>query len=275
MPLAVRSVESFAEAARLLAAEEGARLLAGGTLLMRAVNEGDVRITVLVRCTDPGRELVRREGERVRIGAGVTLSRLARAPETAFLAPVVRAVGGPAIRNMATVGGNLFAHSPYGDLGTAFLALDARVTLAEGGTGRELPLEDFYRRRDHRPPPVVTAVSVLRPRDPAAFRFRKFSRVRPKGASVVAVAAHLPAFGGRLEGVRIALGAMGPTPLRARAAEAALEGRPLGTETAGAAAAAVLDGLRPSSDAIASEWYRRELAPVVLRRLLLAEEPRR
>ncbi len=275
MPLTVRTVDTMAEAARLLAGEEGARLLAGGTLLMRAVNEGDARITTLVRCTDPASERIGFAGERLLLGARVTLTRLVRGADTAFLAPVARAIGGPAIRNMATVGGNLFAHSPYGDLAAALLALDARVTLVEGGAERELPLEEFHRRRERRPPPVVAAVSLRRPRAREDFRFLKFSRVRPKGAAVVSVAAHLPALGGRLEGVRIAFGAMGPTPLRAIAAEAALEGRRLDGAAVEAAVAATLEGLRPESDAIASEWYRRELAPVLLRRLLLPDERRR
>ena len=67
--------------------------------------------------------------------------------ELAFLHPVARAVGGPAIRNMATVGGNLFAPSPYGDFTAALLALDATVAMQGGYSGRETPLEEFLASR--------------------------------------------------------------------------------------------------------------------------------
>ena len=51
--------------------------------------------------------------------------RIAAEPKLAFLKPVAKSIGGPAIRNMATVGGNLFARYPYGDFAVALLALDA------------------------------------------------------------------------------------------------------------------------------------------------------
>ena len=66
--------------------------------------------------------------------------------DLAFLHPVARAVGGPAVRNMATVGGNLFAPSPYGDFTAALLALDATVAMHGGYSGRETPLEEFLAR---------------------------------------------------------------------------------------------------------------------------------
>jgi len=270
MPLTVHSVPTMADAARLLAADRGARFLAGGTLLMRAVNEGDVGISTLVRTADPVTTQIRPAGERIRIGAQVTLAQLARAAETRFLAPVVAVIGGPAVRVAATVGGNLFAPSPYGDLGAALLALEGAVEPAGGYGSREIPLEEFYRQRDRDPRMLVAAVSIRRPQASDSFRFLKFSRVHPKGAAVVSVAAWLPGGTGRLQGVRIAFNAMGPTPLRARAAERVLEGRGTDLAAVDAAATAALEGLDPQTDAIASAEYRRLVAPVLLRRLLTA-----
>jgi CO/xanthine dehydrogenase FAD-binding subunit len=111
-------------------------------------------------------------------------------------------------------------------------------------------------------------VQVPRPREPRAFAFLKVSRVKPKGVSVLSIAAHLPRDGGRLRGVRIAFGAMGPMPLRAQAAERILEGAALDAGVIARAAAAATDGLDPPTDALASAWYRREVAGVHLRRLL-------
>jgi CO/xanthine dehydrogenase FAD-binding subunit len=104
-----------------------------------------------------------------------------------------------------------------------------------------------------------------------AFRFAKVTRVRPKGVSVLSIAAQLPASGGRVTGARIAYGAMAQTPVRAKAAERALEGRSLDAAGIAPAVATAADGTSPVDDAIASAWWRREILPVYLRRLLLNE----
>jgi xanthine dehydrogenase small subunit len=99
MSLAVRTYPQLAEAARALGADQGARFLGGGTFVMRAVNEGDVRVTSIIRSTDPALQQVRSEGERIVIGAGVTMSRVAASRDMGFLAPVALSVGGPAVRS--------------------------------------------------------------------------------------------------------------------------------------------------------------------------------
>jgi CO/xanthine dehydrogenase FAD-binding subunit len=164
---------------------------------------------------------------------------------------------------MATVGGNLFAAHPYGDFTTALLALGARIAAA-GGTQR--PIEDFL--RDRARAGLVASVQVPKPREVRAFGFLKVSRIKPKGVSVMSIAAHLPRDGGRLRGVRIAFGAMGPMPLRAAAAERILEGAALDAGTIARVAAVAVEGLDPPTDALTSAWYRREVAGIHLRRLL-------
>jgi CO/xanthine dehydrogenase FAD-binding subunit len=82
----------------------------------------------------------------------------------------------------------------------------------------------------------------------------------------------LPISGGRISGVRVALGSMAPTQIRARAVERALEGRPLDASTIGAAAAAAAEGTSPVDNALGSAWYRREIVGVYLRRLLSGQE---
>jgi len=89
---------------------------------------------------------------------------------------------------------------------------------------------------------------------------------------VITLAAHLPMSSGRIVGARIGLGSMAPTPIRARAAERALEGRVLEASTISAAAAAVAEGTSPSDNALASAWYRREIVGVHLQRLLSGQE---
>lgn len=273
MTIEVKTFGSMSEAAAALASDRAARFFSGGTLLMRAINEGDTTIARLVRSTDPGSRQIRNEGARIVIGAGVRMVDILASRELAFLHPVARVVGGPAVRTMATVGGNLFAPSPYGDLAVALLALDATVMVqgAYGGA-QQTPLEQFLAGRDRAGSGgLVMAVSVPRPASPDAFRFRKVARVKPKGVSVLSIAAHLPVTGGRIAGARVAYGAMAPTPIRARAVERALEGRTLDAAGIAPALAAAAEGTNPATDALASAWYRREVVGIHLRRLLLGE----
>lgn len=236
--------------------------LGGGTILMREINAGLVQGRI-IRSTDPVLKQIRQSGDGFEIGAGVTMGALANHAELAFLHPVVRAIGGPQIRNMATIGGNLFAEPPYGDLAAALLALGARLVMA-GGQAR--PIEEFF--RDRKRAGLITAIQLPRPRDSKSFAFDKVSRVKPKGVSVMSFSALLPRDAGRLRGVRIACIGLGPGPLRAFSAERALEGQVLDAASITRAAQLVTDGLEPPTDALASSWYRREVAGVHLTRLL-------
>jgi CO/xanthine dehydrogenase FAD-binding subunit len=266
MTVQVKTFGSMSEAAAALASDRAARFFSGGTLLMRAINEGDTMIATLVRSTDPGYRQIRNEGARVVIGAGVRMVDILANRDLAFLHPVARVVGGPAVRAMATVGGNLFAPSPYGDFTVALLALDATMAMQGGYSGRETPLEEFLANRE-RNSGLVASVTFNRP-NPDAFRFRKVSRVKPKGISVLSIATHLPMNGGRIAGARVAYGAMAPAPMRAKPVERALEGRALDEAGIAAAVTVAAEGTSPPTDALASAWYRREMVAVHLKRLL-------
>ncbi|MEO0914901.1 MAG: FAD binding domain-containing protein [Pseudomonadota bacterium] len=259
--ISVETHPTASEAARALG--DRTRYLAGGTLVMRAVNYGDQSFDRIVHTPDPALKEIRQEGGRLSIGAGVTMAEIIAHPNLAFLAPAARSVGGPAIRNMATVGGNLFAPHPYGDLATALLALDASARLADG---TEMPLDQLFARRRGLPN-VVLAITLPSPA-PRTFRFGKMSRVKPKGVSVMTMAVHAPSG----SAPRVAYGAMADIPVRVPPVERALAGLTSFTEANIAPAlAAATEGLDPPTDALASAWYRREVAPVYLKRLLLGE----
>ncbi|ESX61030.1 oxidoreductase [Mesorhizobium sp. LSHC422A00] len=263
MALALQTFSAVRDANAALKAP-GTRYLGGGTLVVRAANEGDISVSGLVRSTDPTLSGITVAGGKVRIGASVTMAAIARHPELAALSKAARAVGGPAIRNMATVGGNLFAPAPYGDFAVALLALDATVGTDDG----ELPIEDFLARRDDSRA-IVTSVAFALPKA-ENFRFLKVSRVKPKGVSVLSIAAVLEQAGdGTVSSARIALGCMADRPMRARAAEKALIGSRLEQDGVAAALAAAGEGTSPITDPIASAWYRAEVLPVHLGRLLL------
>jgi CO/xanthine dehydrogenase FAD-binding subunit len=265
MPVTVRTFASFGEAAAALSSDRGARYLGGGTLVMRALNEGDISISTIVRASDHALTRIEAAGPRVTIGAGVTFARILAERDLSFLHAPARSIGGPAVRNMGTVGGNLFAPNPYGDFTVALLALDAVVSVQGGLGSRDVPIEEFLQSRERQTGTLVLSISCQKPGSAEAFRFRKIARIKPKGGSVITLAAHLPMSGGRI-------GSMAPTQIRARAAERALEGRSLDAPTIGAAAAAAVEGTSPGDNALASAWYRREIVGVHLRRLLSGQE---
>jgi CO/xanthine dehydrogenase FAD-binding subunit len=272
MAVTVKTFSSVSEAAGALSSDRSARYLGGGTLVMRALNEGDVTISTVVRAHDQALTRIDASGPRVTLGAGVTFARVLAERDLAFLHAPARSIGGPAVRNMGTVGGNLFAPNPYGDFTVALLALDATVAVQGGFGARDIPIEEFLQARDRQAGTLVLSVSCTRPASNEAFHYRKIARIKPKGGSVITLAAHLPVSGGRIAGARIALGSMAPTQIRARAAERALEGRALDAATIAAAASAATEGTSPSDNALGSAWYRREIVGVHLRRLLSGQE---
>jgi CO/xanthine dehydrogenase FAD-binding subunit len=269
MPLQIVRAESVRSAAAMLAADAQARFVAGGTLVVRDANCGDLSIRKLVPSDGLGLDCIDVGSGRVDVGAAATMAKLAAHSGLAFLRPVAESIGGPAVRAMATVGGNLFAPHPYGDFAVVLLALGAAVTVQGAERSEAHDLETFLSRRD-RAGGVVTGVAFAIP--PAgAFRFAKVVRRKPHGAAVLSIAAVLPVVDGKVTGARIAYGAMAPTPIRARAVEEALEGQPLDAAATAAAQAVALEGCAPLTDPFASAWYRRAVLPVHLKRLLGGE----
>lgn len=271
MTLEVIKVDSIRKAVAMLAAEPRARFLAGGTLLVRNVNEGDVSIDRLVLSDGLGLDTIDVTGGRATIGAAAAMAKVGAHREFGFLRLVAESIGGPAIRNMATVGGNLFAPSPYGDFAVALLALGAEATVETLDGTEAVDLESLLSGSGRKAPGIVRTVAFDLP-PPGAFRFAKIMRRHPRGASVLSIAAVLPRAGGRVSSARIAYGAMAPTPIRARAVEQALEGRVLDANAIAAAQKVAVAGCSPASDPQASDWYRLNVLPVHLGRLLSAGE---
>ncbi|MBX9457865.1 MAG: FAD binding domain-containing protein [Rhizobium sp.] len=266
MPLTLQTFPTTDAASAALAADGASRYLGGGTLVVRSANDGDVSFSSYIRVVDPALSAITVNADRITLGASVTMSRLIADARVHCLAKAAHAVGGPAIRNMATVGGNLYAPAPYGDLGVALLALDATVDIG----GASVPLGQFFEGRD-----TVHARSVLRSVSftlpaPGALRFAKTARVKPKGVSVVTIAAVLHERDGIIEAAHVAYGCMADRPMRACAVEAALIGKPRTADGIAEALAVATDGTEPITDAIASAWYRAQVLPVHLGRLLLA-----
>ena len=267
MALSIIRADSAQRAAAILAGDKGARFVGGGTLIVRDVNYGDGSIDKLVLSDGLGLDRIAVDGDRVTLGAAVTMARVAAHPELAFLHGVAGSIGGPAVRNMATVGGNLFAPCPYGDFAVALLALGAAATIEARSGTETVEVEELLNRRNKQRVGVVVSISFKLPPE-GAFRFVKAIRRKPHGASVLSIAAVLPMTGRKVSGGRVAYGAMAPSAMRAVAVEKALEGKALDADAIEGAMKVATEGCAPLSDAQASDWYRLKVLPVYLQRLL-------
>lgn len=266
-----------------LAAPGGATVLAGGTDLMPQSHAGRVRQaqTLLNIRRIEGLDRITVEGDALVIGALVTIARLRVDPLVLSHAPLLAETAdhfaSDQIRNMATIGGNLCNASPAGDMLIPLLALDAQVALASLGADgsiatRWLDIDGFFTgpgRTQRSAHELLTAARLPLAPKTQVTRMHK-SGVRPAlDIATVAIAfAAQRDDGGRLRQVRLALGAVGPTPLRARAAEQLLEGRVPDAALIERAAQAAAEAARPIDDVRASAWYRRELIHNMTRRML-------
>ena len=251
----------LAGALELLAVHPDARLVAGSTDWGVELNIRHARAALSIGI-DRLEEL--REfafgPDRIDLGAALSLSeietRLAgRVPLLSDLFPVFAS---RLIRNGATLGGNLGTASPIGDAPPVLLALDASLVLASAEGEREVLLADYftdYRQSVRRPDELIKTIRVPLPLAPVTA-FHKIAKRRFDDISSVAVAYALTLDGGRVASVRIALGGVAATPLRAGAAEEALKGGPWTRETAAAAADEMARAGTPMSDHRASEGYR-------------------
>jgi CO/xanthine dehydrogenase FAD-binding subunit len=245
----------------------GAEIIAGGTQVMPRVNTTAHGIETLVSLRHAGLGGIDVTGSRVTLGAATTLAQVGADERLGFLRDVIESIASPSIRNLATVGGNLFVAQPYGDLAVALLALGAEVDVAGPDGTDTLPVEAVLDAGV----PSGHVVAAVRFHLPPAWFYTKAMRRRLNSASIVTVAAVVAVDGGTVASARIALGGAGTRPVRATAAEAALVGRPLQREHVEAAGAAAAEAAEPFSDAYASAWYRRRVLPVHVRRALLGE----
>ncbi len=266
---------SVREAVRLLeSGKGGARIVAGGTDL---VVDADPTVRALIDITHSGINYIRRQGGACAIGAAATMaeleeSRTMRGLGGGILARAAATCGSIQIRSAATVGGNIANGSPAADLVTPLLVLDAVVVVADAKGRRKLPLAGYLAARGTKALRNSLLVEVTVPAPPKGKRcgwsFQKLGRTA-LDISVVNVAMGLQVdSAGRIQWVRIALGAVAPTAIRAAATEANLRGRTLNAEAIAEAEEGVVRAVNPITDIRASAVYRREMCRVLTRRAL-------
>jgi CO/xanthine dehydrogenase FAD-binding subunit len=262
-------------------ADGAATVLCGGTDLAPQTESGARRYTAKllnIRRIE-GLGGIEAKGAQVRIGAVTTISEIRRSPALADIAPVLveaaEHFASDQIRNAASVGGNLCNASPASDMSPPLLVLGASVELACWRDGavqtRSVPMDQFFvspGKTVKLPQELLTAVVFDRPAADFVGRFRKSGPRPALEISTVSVAFGARAANGKFSAVRVAMGSVAPTPLRARHVEAALEGKALDAPTIAAAVAATVDDAKPIDDVRASAWYRGHLVRVFVEEVL-------
>ena len=263
---------SVAEAAQLARRHPGAQFIAGGTALVRFGRWGGevppalIYIGRLAELRD-----ITPDGTGARLGSLVVHSQLASSPvireRALLLAQAAAEVAGPAVRNLATLGGNIVVNW---DLVPPLLALDARVHTHDGEAEKTLPLADLYDEAGQSrlgPAELITAVTVAD--DLARTAYQKVARRQAVSRAVMGVAVAMDLVDGTCGDVRIGLGGAGLHSRRLAAAEDELRGHVLDDalvaragEIAQASAADAVDVMD------ASPWYTREMARVMTERAI-------
>lgn len=237
--------------------------LAGGTDVVVGIRKGKTRVEQFIDLSRlQGLAGADRDGDRLRIGALCTHRTLEASGLTA-LAEACATVGGPQIRNLGTVGGQLGTASPAGDVSVALLALEADVELASVRGRRTIPLTELFvgpGRTSMAPDELIVFVTVSATRPSAFYKIGKRDAV---AISLVMAAASIGD-----EGPVVSLGCVAPVPMRARTAEAHV--REFGLTEAAIAEAGRLAAIevRPITDHRGSADYRRAMAGALTARLL-------
>ncbi|GAB4531286.1 MAG: xanthine dehydrogenase family protein subunit M [Anaerolineales bacterium] len=255
-----------------------ARVVAGGTDLLLELRQGSqppLHTLVDVSAVPEMRGIELREG-RLRIGAAEPISRIANSPlvhtHAQALSEAASLIGGPQVRNVATLGGNVAHALPAADGAIALAALDAVAEIASPAGVRRAPLTSLYRGVGQTAlagDEVLLGFSLPLRGPGEASAFRRVMRPQGVAVAILNVAVWLRREGERIAEARLSVGPSGPVVRRMTAAEDALRGQPLSEETIRRAHAAILQqaSFRTSRHR-ATKAYRERMAGVLLRETL-------
>ena len=253
--------------------------VAGGTNLIVDCQSGRHQPAVVMNVHNLSElSFIEEQDGSIQVGGGTTIraieqSELIKQTSNALYKASIQ-FANPLIRNRATLAGNLCDGSPASDMAVPLLALGAEVQLTSKTGSRWMPLDSFFvhvRKTQRKAEELLTTVSWSIPAQNSANAFYKLGLRKADAISVVSLAVYV-AMGsnGRISEVRIALGSVAPTPLRAYEAEALLKDKEPDESLFAQAAKSAAMACSPISDVRATAEYRREMVEVLVKRLLRA-----
>jgi len=282
MSRALKSFEYFEprtveEVVRILFMYGGeAKVLAGGVDLVPKLRKRQIQPKCLVSIQRiPGIDYIEGDGAKgLRIGALTNLRSIELSPaiqkDYELLHEAIHQIASIQVKNMGTAVGNLCVATPASDIALPLLVLGAKLRIVGLTQERNVPIEKFFigvGQTVLQPSEIVT--EVLLPSPPAATggAFLKLVRTATDVAKVN-VAVTVTVTDGICQDVKIALGSVAPTPIRANQAEEALKGKKLDQETIAEAAETAAEETKPIDDIRSTAEYRKEVTKVLVRRAI-------
>lgn len=273
--------QSVADAVRLRVEHPDAHIIAGGSDVLIQMREGKRAGVELISIymIDALRGVSIDEDEAIRIGSLTSFSHITKNPiiqkYIGVLGEAVDQVGGPQIRNIATIGGNTCNGVTSADSASTLHAWDALVELTGPEGVRRIPIKEFYIKAgtvDIRSGEIQTALII--PKHSYADTHGSYNKYAMRNAMDIAtlgcsVNVRLSPDKKTFERVRIAYGVAGPVPMRAPSAEAAANGQPVCEATVKAFGKAVLQDINPRDSWRASKALRQQIAVELAKRALV------
>jgi aerobic carbon-monoxide dehydrogenase medium subunit len=269
--------ESLDDCLRLLA-QRGpeTKLLAGGTDLLPQMKNSVVMPKRVIDLSGVARvKILDCDAKGLRIGAAVPARQVEQDPRVrngyAAVAESAALLGSVQVRNLATVGGNICNAAPSAAMAPPLVALEAQAVIAGPAGERRVPLSDFFtgvRKTVVGPDELLVEIFVPAPGPHSGGCYIRHTPRRELDIAVVGVASQVTIANEVCAKARISLAAVAPTPVRATAAETALEGKPLTPELIERAADLAGQVAKPISDQRGSADFRRHLVRILTRRTL-------
>ncbi len=270
---------SLDEALSILGGDHGkARLLEGGTDLIPQVKRREIAPPeyVVDMKKIPGLDAIDYDEQAgLRIGALVTIAAIEQSSDVRKHVPILSQaaslMASPQVRNRGTFVGNICTAVPSADSAPPLLALAAGIIIKSAKAERTVPLDQFFtgpRKTVLGPDEIVVAISVPAPSPESSGVYLKLSPRHSMDLAIVGVAVQGMCKNGICDDVRIALGAVAPTPVRAPVAESMLQGQKITPELIDEAAKNAITQCSPIDDHRASAEYRCDMVYVMTRRAL-------
>ncbi|MGC8664170.1 MAG: FAD binding domain-containing protein [Nitrososphaeria archaeon] len=263
----VYSPRSLAEALELLSQKrELIKPVAGGTDIMVMLKDGVLKEKELLNLSFiPELSYIKESENRVLIGAATKYREIRRSPLINAYSPIlieaIRQIGSPQIQNLGTIGGNLGTASPAGDSIPPLYILNSRVKLQKLGSSREVQIDKFFlgpRKTVKESDELITEISIEK-MDPGSYYFFEKLGLRSANAiSIVSAAAILSLENNTVKYLRLSLGAVAPTVIRAVEAEELAKDKELNEELIDRIAKLAAESTKPITDIRGTAEYRKK-----------------
>ena len=263
------------EACRLLSKyNKEASILAGGTDLIIKMKNGEIRPKHVINIKMiEGLNLIADDKDGYRLGTATTLVQIVKHSGLSILSSSARSIGSNQVRNVATIGGNICNGAPSADMVPGLLVLDASVRICGVQGDRTMPLEDFFTGPGMvslQQGELLTELIVPFPAETSRQIYLKHGPRRAMDCAVVGVAVllELEPSSGICQKARIALGAVAPTPIRAKRTEQLITGKKVNEISSDLVAETVCREVDPITDVRATIDYRSEMVSVLTLRAI-------